>query len=425
MAGPARIRRAHRRLAAAAALVVAGAAVAVTALGAAPDGTRAPADCRSAKSRCLYVDVASVGGTCSDGHSVSDARSPDKPWCTLAHAARSAPGGSNVAVRRGSYPLLTVKGVDHATVVTLGAYPGEQVKLAGFGVEGSSGLRLRGFDVASPSGPSSVVGSRRISVVESDFSGQGLILRAVRDTTIARNRIHDLRRPPGPEGFNGYGIWANGSLGGGPSGGIDRLLIRGNVFRNIPNDGVQLGGGSDLVRRVAIEGNDFGFVRRAVESDHPDPIQVIGGRDIVIRSNRFHDSEDAIIVKDDVTTGLVVENNLMVGWSGGCIQAQLWNTPGARVIHNTIWRSQCVGLRLTYDPSVGPRPTGIVVRRNIVDSYADGGAGFISDQDYNVIVHGPRRGPHDSPGRPRFGNGFQPLGQAARLKAGSSLRLRG
>ena len=62
-------------------------------------------------------------------------------------------------------------------------------------------------------------------------------------------------------------------------GGIDRLLIRGNVFRNIPHDGVQLGGGTDLVRRVTIEGNDFGFVRRAVESDHSDPIQVLGGHE--------------------------------------------------------------------------------------------------------------------------------------------------
>ena len=194
------------------------------------------------------------------------------------------------------------------------------------------------------------------------------------------------------------------------------------MFRNIPQDGVQLGGGTDLVRRVTIEGNDFGFVRRAVESDHPDPIQVMGGHDIVIRSNRFHDSEDALIVKDDVTTGLVVENNLMVGWSGGCIQAQFWNTPGARVVHNTIWRSQCLGLRFASDPNVGPAPTGIVVRRNIIDAYADGGEGFVADQDYNVIVDGPRRGAHDSARRPQFAAGLRPIGQAARLNAGSSLR---
>jgi Right handed beta helix region len=413
----ARTRRARASLVGVAALGLAAAAAAIVGTS---EGSPPAGDCRSSKAHCLFVDVASVGGKCSDSRSVSEARSPDKPWCSLKHAVGAAPSASNVAVRQGSYPWLTVKGVERRKAVTLGNYPGERVQLAGFEVEGSRGLRLRGFDVASTTGQSSVVGSRRISIVDSDFSRQGLVLRAVRDTTIAHNRIHDLLRPPGPEGFNGYGIWANGSLGGGPTGGIDRLLIRGNTFRNIPNDGVQIGGGSDLVRRVTIVGNDFGFVRRAVEGDHPDPIQVIGGRDIVIRSNRFHDSEDAIIVKDDVTTGLVVENNLMVGWSGGCIQAQLWNTPGARVVHNTIWRSSCVGLRLAYDPSVGPAPTGIVVRRNIVDSYADDG--LVADQDYNVILHGPRRGPHDSARRPQFGAGFKPLGGAARLKAGSSLR---
>lgn len=318
--------------------------------------------------------------------------------------------------------MLSVTDINHARAVTVGVYPGERAILSGVAIEGSSGLRLRGFRVESPSGPSSVVGSQRISIVANDFSGGGLVLRAVRETTVARNQIHDVRRPPGDEGIEGYGIWANGSLDGTRKGGIDHLLIRGNVFRNIPQDGVQIGGGTDLVRHVTIEGNDFGFVRRAVESDHSDPIQVLGGRDIVIRSNRFHDSEDALIVKDDVTTGLVVENNRMVGWRGGCIQAQLWNTPGARVVHNTIWHSQCLGLRLAYDPAVGPAPTGIVVRGNIIDSYADGGRGVVRDQDYNVIVHGPRRGAHDSGGPVHFDAGFKPVGVAARLKAGSSLR---
>ncbi len=417
-------RGARLRLAAASALLLAVAAVGIVALVATSSGSPEATthDCSSPKSGCLYVDATSVGGPCNDRRSIAEVKSPETPWCTLAHAVRAAPSGSEIAARRGAYPLLSLTNIDHPRAVTIGVYPGEQAVLAGIAIAGSSGVRLRGFRVRSPSGPSSVVGSRRISILANDFSGGGLVLRAVRDTTIARNRIHDLRRPPGDEGIEGYGIWANGSLDGTRKGGIDRLLIRGNVFRNIPQDGVQLGGGTDLVRRVTIEGNDFGFVRRAVETDHSDPIQVLGGRDIVIRSNRFHDSEDALIVKDDITTGLVVENNRMVGWRGGCIQAQLWNTPGARVVRNTIWRSTCLGLRLAYDPAVGPAPTGIVVRGNIIDSYADGGRSVVRDQDYNLIVQGPRRGPHDSGGPARFGARFQPVGVAAGLKAGSSLR---
>jgi hypothetical protein len=56
-----------------------------------------------------------------------------------------------------------------------------------------------------------------------------------------------------------------------------------------------------------------------------------------------------MIIKDDPTYGLVVENNVMIGWPGGCIQAQFWNTPGADIRNNTIWRSQCSGLRFAYD----------------------------------------------------------------------------
>jgi hypothetical protein len=422
MAWPARPRRA-RALLAVLLLVPVVVVVAVVVVATSAGDTRDPRDCRGASMRCLFVDPDSLGGRCSDKRSVAAVRSAKTPWCSLKRAVTAAPAGSHVAVRRGAYPLLSIKAIDRARAVTLGAYPGERVDLPGLRVEHSSGFRLHGFHVSSPDTPSSVIASQRIAILSSDFSGQGLILRAVRETTIAGNRIHDLRRPPGPDGFEGYGIWANGFLDGGADDGLDGLVIRRNVFRNIPQDGVQLGGGTELVSRVLIEGNDFGFVRRAVESDHPDPIQVMGGRGIVIRSNRFHDSEDAIIAKDDVTTGLVVENNLMIGWRGGCIQAQFWNTPGARVVHNTILRSTCLGLRFATDPEVGHAPSGLVVRRNIIDSYEAGEPGWVADQDYNVIVHGRRSGPHDSGRRPQFERGLRPVGTAARLRAGSSLRV--
>jgi hypothetical protein len=120
----------------------------------------------------------------------------------------------------------------------------------------------------------------------------------------------------------------------------------------------------------------------------------------------------------------VVSNNLMVGWPGGCIQAQFWNTPGARVTRNTIWRSACLGLRFDTDPSVGPPPSGLVVMRNVVDSYALPSDGWVARQDYNVIVKGPRLGRHDTGRRPGFTKRYEPLGLAKRLGAGSTVRAR-
>lgn len=411
-------------------LVLGGALLAGLAAGAAYLGlagddriSAAGRPCASAE-QCVFVDIASAGARCDDARRASSARAPGKPWCSIARAVAAAPPGSTVRLRAGSYPRLKLTGDDRATPLTLEANRSETVKLAGFEIDGVSDLTLRGLQVRDRLDPSTLAGARRVTITGSEFSGQGLLLRAPRSVTIADNRFHDLNRPPGPPGFQGYGIWANGAWQSTAEDGIDGLVIRDNVFSAIPQDAIQIGGGPALVHDVRIEGNDFGFVRRKADGDHPDPIQILGGRDIVIRSNSFHDSEDAIIVKDDVTTGLVVDDNLMVGWGGGCIQAQLWNTPGARVTNNTIWRSACTGLRLAHDPAIGPAPSGIVVRRNVIDRYDAGAAGWVSDQDDNVIIDGPRRGPHDTATPPTFGRGVRAGGVAARLHAGSALRLR-
>jgi hypothetical protein len=407
-------------------LVAAATAIVLTrpARGGARPARGGAVTCPGGAGHCVFVDGVSIGGRCSDRRSARQARSERTPWCSLRRAVAATPAGWTVTIRGGRYPLLHIADVDRAPKVTLRARAGERVELPqGIVVERSAGFRLQDLHVSSAETISTVLASRHIAIENSEFTRLGLVVRGVRDTTVSRNRFHDLERGVGPDGFDGYAIWANGFVDGGPSDGIDGLVIRGNVFRHIPQDGVQLGGGAERIANVTIEGNDFGFVRRARAGDHPDPIQIIGGHNVVIRSNYFHDSEDAIIAADDVTTGLRVENNLMVGWAGGCIQAQFWNTPGARIVGNTIWRSQCGGLRLAYDPKVGPPPSGIVVRRNIVDRYDAGDPGWVAQRDHNVIVHAAR-GPGDSGRRPQFADGFRPVGTAARLGAGSTVRPR-
>lgn len=334
----------------------------------------------------------------------------------------AAPAGAVVLIRQGSYPQLTVNRRAWSRPVVFAPFPHERVTLpSGFDIEYSRGVTLRSLRVTDTSGESLVLASQNISIKGSNFTGTGMIIRADRRIAITGNVIHDLSRGAASDGFAGYGIWANGYLNGGSGDGLDHLTIAHNVFRGIPQDAIQVGGGHDRVSNVLIEGNDFGPVRRAIQTDHPDPIQIIGGRTVTIRSNYFHDSEDAIIVKDDVTTGLVVSNNLMVGWPGGCIQAQFWNTPGARVTNNTIWKSACLGLRFATDPSVGPDPRGLVVMRNIVDSYSLPDSRWVADQDDNVILKGPRLGRHDTARTPQLTSTFGVTGWARRAGLGASV----
>jgi hypothetical protein len=380
--------------------------------------------CPTPDAGCTFVDRDSLGGRCSDRRTAAVARSEATPWCTLRRALRAAPAGSTVVVRAGRYPWLHIADQHRDPAITLRAHQGERVVLPdGFAVERSSGFRLQGFRMTSRENVSTVVASERVAILGGDFSPLGLVVRGVRDTTIARNRIHNLQRGIGPEGFDGYGIWANGVVDGGPADGTDGLVIRDNTFDHITQDGVQIGGGTDLVTDITIQGNEFGFVRRGREADHSDPIQIMGGRGIIIRDNYFHDSEDAIIAADGITEGLKVINNLMVGWKGGCIQAQFWNTPGAQVLHNTIWRSQCLGLRFAFRPEIGPAPSGIVVSHNVLDSYDPGDPTWITVQDHNAILHGPRRA-QDRGGPPGLTKDFRPGGLAARLHAGSTVRIR-
>ena len=58
----------------------------------------------------VYVDKDSIGGPCNDSRPVAAAQAATTPWCSLGRAVDSAPSGSSILVRRGSYPRLTIQG---------------------------------------------------------------------------------------------------------------------------------------------------------------------------------------------------------------------------------------------------------------------------------------------------------------------------
>jgi parallel beta helix pectate lyase-like protein len=354
----------------------------------------------------MFVDRASLGGRCDDGRSPGEV-SKSKPWCSLRRAVAATPAGSTVLVRAGSYGRIKILKQKRASQVVVKAYPGEKVNLpGGFRIQRSSNFRIDGFRINSPTFPSSVIQSSHIEIANNDASPQGLQIQAVKDSLIEGNYIHDVPRlnpkPVFPQGgTDGNGITANGYWDGGPQDDIVNLTIRNNVIRNTTRDGLQLGGGEKRVKNVLVEGNEFDDIRRANDVDHPDGIQMIGGDQIRIRGNFFHDSEDAMFISDDWTRNLVIENNLMVGGYGGGIQLQMKMTPGARVINNTIWNSGYNALR--FAPQSGD-PTGLVLENNIIDKLESDDPAWFAEADYNLIASGPLRGAHSIRARPTFTN---------------------
>jgi hypothetical protein len=368
----------------------------------------------------IYVDTDGVGGKCADTRTAQQARSDRTPLCTLEKAARVAPARAVVVVRAGRYGRVALDGVRRRSPVVLRSYPGEAVQLSGgVTIARSTNLRLRGFRIRSAETASSIVASSDIELSHNDISGEGIVVRNARRVTIADNRIHDLVRHPGPEGVDGYGVWANGYEKGAPGEQLAELVIRGNLFRRIPQDAVQIGGGTDLVSDVLIDGNRIDHVVRAQKDDHPDAIQVLGGRDVTIRRNTVSQAEECLLVKDGVTQNLVVQGNLMVGSRGMGHCAQIYDAPGARIVGNTFWqRADGWPQALVLGTAGLVAPTGTVVRDNVINRYQLQDMAWVRQAD-NMIADGPR-GPADSPRPPvldahfRLPPGSPPVGARPR-----------
>jgi hypothetical protein len=390
-----------------------GGAMLATALGASSCGSGGGTDDGPAHgsaepaSAPLYADPASRGGKCDDDRSAADARSPKTPWCTVAHALAAAGPDGVVALRGGTYDAIAVTGVRRSTWATLAPARGEHVVVRhGLTVQGSSHVRIRGLALRSTTTSSSVMSSDHVALEDNDVAGEGLVVRAVAHVTIAGNVIHDLQRRPGSEGLEGYGIWANANATGAPSERLTDLVVRDNTFRGIPQDGVQVGGGPARVARITIAGNRFSDVVRRQPEDHSDAIQIMGGAKITISGNHVTHAEECVLVGDDVTRELVIENNVMIGspHMGNCVQ--VFQAPGARIVNNTFWQ-QAAGWPQALVIGTGDAP--VTVANNIVNRYQvqDPAGAAALRQDYNLIVTGPRVGRHDAATAPRLTRGWR------------------
>jgi hypothetical protein len=389
--------------------VVAGAIVLV----AVPSIAFASIGSDSSSSSRLYVDGASIGGRCSDDHSLAEVGKASTPWCTLAHAAAVAPADAVVLVRRGTYPAVTFDGMRRRSWITFEPNPGEHVTLGdAVKVSESSRIRLRGFTVRAKGGRmSQIMLSDRIELANDDFAGRGIEIRASKHVTIRDSRIHDVVQEPS-DGETGYGILANGYWADGePRNGLDGLRIVGNHILRIPQDGIQVGGEEKNMRDITIARNEIAYVNASRAPDagnHSDGIQMIGARGLTIDGNSIHDADECILIKDGVSTGVVLKNNVFVGsgpTAGHCVQ--IYDAPGARIVDNTFWHESKDWPQALIVGSGGmSSPAGTVIRNNIINKFQlDDPSGVT--EDYNLVGTGPRRGSHDIHGLPHFAHGWQ------------------
>lgn len=279
----------------------------------------------------LFVDKDSRGGRCDDARAVGEV-SERTPWCSLERAVAAAPSGSIVSVRQAAYPRLTVMNSPARTAhLRLQGYRGDPSppSLAGIYTQNATYLRWEGFRITGT--VEFYARSRFIQLVGNDISPGGVRVRAANDLLIERNYIHDLTGST--RGIVSDGT-PTGSYPGDPPG-VRNLTIRANRLERIHHDGLALYHG---VYNHVVEDNTFrDVIRPAGSTLHSDSIQVAplaeGSDGVTIRRNFLLDGFQGILIKDGVTNGLVVENNIvarMAVWP-----MFVYDAPQARILNNT------------------------------------------------------------------------------------------
>ena len=314
--------------------------------------------------------------------------------------------GRVICARAGEYGHITFRGRHHAKV-TVRRYPNESAVLGEVDLAGVSNLRIEGFRFSSGGVDTNSSSSRGIEIVANrfeDYVGSALMTwGGDSDITFARNVVRNMR-------FNGefWSGWGISAVGG--DRGIRNLRVRYNTFTHTEQDAMEIGetyGGQ-------IVGNEISDVRPPPGSGaHTDSLMLwANSRDFLIKDNRFQDGRGVLM--SGSTSDVRMENNLIVRMQNLCHDAGPTGSSDAGVvrytwIHNTIYDCGSGynggGSGGGYGfSSVGPATAGASNRaeRNIFTSFSLGTAAQFAVEDYNVIVHGPRRGVHDIGTVPRF-----------------------
>jgi hypothetical protein len=343
----------------------------------------AGAECASAAT--LYVDKDSVGGPCSDARSPGQV-SEAAPWCSLDHAARAAPAGSTVLVRRGAYPRLVIQDVRHSGLVTFSAHPGEQPSVEGFQTQESSHFRFQGFRITDYNLVYS--GSDHIQFVGNDITANTTV-RPSTNTLFEGNHVHHTPvEPDNP--IAGVGLWV---VAGGGS--INGVTVRGNHFEHLPNDALFISAAG-----IVVEGNRFEHIQSPDNNyAHADVIQCMGCHGLVVRGNYASDNDSGILNSVAESNNWVIENNMFVRCASQPLQ--LDNENRDLIVRSNTFQDCGNDALFRWDPAFSQNPQGFVIANNIFDGLFIDPRLKIAVEDYNLIREGSAEdlGPHSLVGR--------------------------
>ena len=273
------------------------------------------------------------------------------PWCSLDRAVDSAPSGSTILVRRGSYPRLTIQGERRTRFVTIRSAPGETATLNGFTATNSSYWRFQGLRFA---GASNLIffGNDHIDIIGNDLSVSTQV-RPSLNIRFIDNRVHDLPGPPGKP-VDGVGIW----VVTGEQGPIRNVLIRGNTFSRLPNDAIFTD-----ADRVTVERNEFDHIKSPDNNwAHADVFQGMGANFVTIRDNFAHDNDSGILETIARVRGWVIENNVFLRSESWPLQLDN-ELQDLRLVNNTFWGGGPVLLR--WNDQQPRNPSRFIVVNNI------------------------------------------------------------
>ena len=303
---------------------------------------------------------------------------PEPPWrCDRSATTRAeltrefaaATAGQTVCLADGRYG--TFRGGRKPGTVVVRPRPGDEVRLA-LDLDPAVNVRIEGVTVTR-----AFVGgaSRNVTIAGSRFTGLALVNvdRMARANVVFDGNTHaDVDTCPTCRQGR---VHVEGDSGE-PSG----VVIRNSKFSGGNSDGVRADG-----HGVEIVGNEFTGMTSDEDPFHTDPIQIYGGRRIVIRGNYFHDNRVAApIMMADGGSGNVVEDNVIE--PGGYTWAMVWHSDrGSSIRHNTFADGACENnLRcgLIEISSTDGRGRGTVIGDNVIGGVrTDGSADFTADHN--------------------------------------------
>jgi parallel beta helix pectate lyase-like protein len=324
-----------------------------------------------------FVDRDSAA--CSDSRSAAEASSASTPWCSLARAAAAAPAGGEVLVREGTFPSATLSS-PRSGFVTFRPYGSETVTVGGLSFSGATHVRFVGMRLT---------GGLTVSGSSHHVDMIGGALRAVSLQAGADSVLLEGNTLTNPSG-TGINFSSDSSR---PA--ISNVTIRGNRIDGIAVDAIQ----AKNFRNLTVAGNEFANVRRPSGSTaHPDVLQtVFGGENLIFRDNYVHDYDaQGFFIADGAVKGVVVENNLIEDSEGPMSPVRIADAIDVSFVNNTV--------RGLTRFSGGSR--NVTIKNNLIQTLQrDASNGLtVAYQNHNLVESGPRTGPNDIGGTPRFVN---------------------